>query len=243
MAIACSRCQAAIGEIMKKILLGMALASASVGISLPAHAANSADLTVKGQITPPACDLSFTDGTVDFGNRTFGTLDLGGTILPTKTTNLIIECRGATRVSFSVADNRPGSAISDQDVNAWPNIGVVWQKTIWGLGTAGNSDAKIGGLVVSISPSTQIDRKPLTDNLRILNAPLGTNAWETGTYLNYGYLDAAQHYSFGQPNKPAAVSTVTMPLYLAGVIARPTNLPAVDEINLDGSLTFSLHYL
>jgi len=180
---------------------------------------------------------------VDFGTRTFGTLDVGGTILPTQMTNLIIQCSGATRLSFSAADNRPGSAIAEQDVNAWPSIAGIWEKTIWGLGTAGNSDAKIGGLVVSISPLTQIEGKPLTDNLRIMNAPLGTNAWETGTYLNYGYLNAAQHYSFGQPNKPAAVSNVTVPLYVAGVIARPANLPADDEINLDGSLTFSLHYL
>lgn len=230
---------------MKKTLLSLAVASASVGLSLSAHAAMSADLTVKGQITPPACDLSFTDATVDFGTRAFGSLNIGGTILPTQTTTLNIQCAGATRVSVSAADNRPGSAIAAGDVTAWPNLGTSWAKTIWGLGTTGTADAKIGGLEVAVdSAGARVDGNPVSGDIRILGAALGTEVWDNGIFANLkGYIDANRHYAFGPANSPAAVSNVSMPLQLSAVIARPATLPADDAITLDGSLTFSLHYL
>jgi hypothetical protein len=231
---------------MKNILLGLALASAGVGVTLPAHAAKSADLIIQGRITPPACDLTFTDATVDFGTRTFGSLNIGGTILPTQTTTLNISCSGATRVSFSAADNRSESAIAADDVTAWPNLSMLADaKTIWGLGTTGTADAKIGGMEVVIDPNGgRIDDAPISANLRVISGMLGQATWNGSFYASTANLSPRLHYSFGPyQGPPQAVSNVSLPLKLAPVIARPANLPADDEINLDGSLTFTLHYL
>ena len=231
---------------MKKILLSLAVAIASVGVSLPTHAAKSANLTIKGQITPPACDLSFTDARVDFGTHAFRSLNIDGTILPTQTTTLNLTCSGATRVSFSAADNRPGSAIAAGDVTNWPNLATLGgTTTIWGLGMTGTADAKIGGLEIVIDPNqARIDGAPTSSDLRFISGALGQNTWSGNFYMSSANLSPNVQYSFGSSQEgPRAVSNVSVPLKLAAVIARPASLPADDEINLDGSLTFSLHYL
>lgn len=231
---------------MKKILLGLALAGLSLGSAVPSHAAKSADLKIHGRITPPACDLSFTEAIVDFGTRTFGSLAFGGTVLPTQTTTMNIVCDGPTRVSFSAIDNRPGTAIASTEVTAWPSLGDTSDRTVWGLGTTGSANAKIGALEVAIpAANVLMDGKNMTSSgPNVLTAPIGSSTWSASWYTSVRDLVPAKQYSVGSADAmPQAVSNLSVPLRLSPVIARPATLPAEDEIILDGSMTFTLRYL
>jgi len=231
---------------MKKILWGLALAGLSLGSAVPSHAAKSADLKINGRITPPACNLSFTGAIVDFGTRTFGSLEPGGTILPTQTTTMNIVCDGPTRVSFSAIDNRPGTAIASTEVTVWPTLGSTYDRAVWGLGTTGNANAKIGALEVAIpSGSILVDGKNLTTSgPLVLVAPIDSSTWAAGGYSSLRDVIPGRQLSVGSTDYlPQAFSNLSVPLQLSAVIARPAMLPAEDEIILDGSMTFTLRYL
>lgn len=231
---------------MKKILFGIAVAGAAAGAAVvPAHAATSASLTVQGNITPPACTLSLTDATVDFGTRTFGALDAGGTILPTQTTTIQVACEGSTRVSFSAVDNRPGTAIDSSAVTVWPALGTASaDRAVWGLGTAGVEKAKIGALEVAIPTWLVLaDGQTAGSDLPVMTGPLGSATWGGSWYSSTIDLVPNKQYTVSTKTGPKAIKNLSFPLQLAPVIARPATLPAEDELELDGSLTLTLHYL
>lgn len=227
-------------------LIASVIVAASSLASTSAQAATSADLIIKGQISPPACNLSFADSTVDFGTRSFGSLNFGGTVLPTQTATMNIACTGATRVSFSAVDNRPGTAIASSEVTVWPSVANSTEKWAWGLGSTGSTNAKIGAVEIAMPMDKAVVNGSATalNVMQLIWGDLGGTTFTRYTASNtlVHTLSPARHYSFGVAS-PVPISSASIPLSLSAVIARPATLPAEDEITLDGSLTFSLHYL
>lgn len=110
---------------MKKLpgLLAVVVAFASVGQAI---AVSNVDLSVKGSITPAACEpILSKDGVVDHGKISITDLNPQphlSTILPKATLELKVNCAGPTLVAIKSRDNRAGS--SPEADNFTQNFGL-----------------------------------------------------------------------------------------------------------------------
>ncbi|AZE76846.1 DUF1120 domain-containing protein [Pseudomonas synxantha] len=111
----------------------------------PAVAASSQDLTVRGVITPSACDTLITGGgVVDFGKMSAKELNADQyTPLPRQTVQLSVSCEGPTLFTLNTIDNRPGSSANHPH---WHGLGMTLE------------GEKIGGAGFNL-------HNPLADNL------------------------------------------------------------------------------
>lgn len=228
-----------------------ALLVASFLLTAAAQAATSTELKVTARITPPSCGLTLDgDGHLDFGERSFNSLNSDGTKVNEKTIGLQITCDGATRIGLHVVDNRASSKVPKAalNANAWATpSAMITDDYIYGLGTVTNADdtlVPIGGYMFGFKDSN------ITAN--------GTNAFviysaDKGTWLavvpQRNYISPNFTYSFvtGSPgggnNTPVAITAVNGLLTVVPTINRTSALPTSSAISFDGSATISLIYL
>ncbi|AJY09725.1 DUF1120 domain-containing protein [Burkholderia dolosa] len=211
---------------MRKAISALAAAGA-LSAAPPVHA-QSADLSVKGSITPAACAIQLgNNGEVDHGDIPSSTLSPGEpTALPAQHVPLAISCDGATRFAIAFADNRSGTAWG-----AGP--------TVFGLGETDGS--RIGGYRLQFDPrSFTGDGATIESYQQSID---NGETWLSGDTLPVqpdtwvGFSDSANN------SGPAAFRQVTGPLRVSTVIAPADELPATDEVPLDGSATLELKYL
>ena len=211
---------------MKNVLIALALLSSN------ALAASTAELTVKGLITPMACTPQLSSGgLVDFGKISRNDLNLtNGTRLPHKYLTLTVNCNAAGRFALRMRDNRDGTA----HVNSEIFYGL-------GLDTAGN---KIGVYSVSFDP-----KQTVVDDLAVVygtESTTGGLAWRTsnlnpidvGSRSLLGFTDVA-----GSMAGPSAIQTLTSTLKLEATINARQNLDLSVETPMDGSATLEVVYL
>ncbi|MGY2274196.1 MULTISPECIES: DUF1120 domain-containing protein [Pseudomonas] len=211
---------------MKNVLIALALLSGS------AHAASTAELTVKGLVTPMACTPQLSSGgLVDFGKISRNDLNLtNGTRLPHKYLTLTVNCNAAGRFALRMRDNRDGTA----HVNSEIFYGL-------GLDTSGN---KIGVYSVSFDP-----KQTVVDDLAVVygtESTTGGLAWRTanlnpidvGSRSLLGFTDVA-----GSTAGPSAIQTLTSTLKLEATINARQNLDLSVETPMDGSATLEVVYL
>ena len=211
---------------MKHALIALALLSGT------AHAASTAELTVKGLITPMACTpLLSSGGLVDFGKISRNDLNLtNGTRLPHKYLTLTVNCNAAGRFALRMRDNRDGTAHVNSEI-------------FYGLGrdSAGN---KIGVYSVSFDP-----KQTVVDDLAVAygtESTTGGLAWRTsnlnpidvGSRSLLGFTDVA-----GSMAGPSAIRTLTSTLKLEATINARQNLDLSVETPMDGSATLEVVYL
>lgn len=211
---------------MKHALIALALLSGT------AHAASTAELTVKGLITPMACTpLLSSGGLVDFGKISRNDLNLtNGTRLPHKYLTLTVNCNAAGRFALRMRDNRDGTAHVNSEI-------------FYGLGrdSAGN---KIGVYSVSFDP-----KQTVVDDLAVVygtESTTGGLAWRTsnlnpidvGSRSLLGFTDVA-----GSMAGPSAIQTLTSTLKLEATINARQNLDLSVETPMDGSATLEVVYL
>jgi len=211
---------------MRKAISTLAAAAALCGAQ-PSHA-QSADLSVKGTITPAACMIQLgNNGEVDHGNIASDALSPGEpTPLPTKHVPLAIRCDGATRFAIAFSDNRSGTA--------WGS-----GPSIFGLGEAAGN--KIGSYRLQFDPDSFTG-----DGETIASYQQSTDNGET--WLSGNALPVQPDTWVGFSNDaanggPAPFRHVSGPLRVSTVIAPTDALPATDEVPLDGSTTLELKYL
>ena len=211
---------------MKHALIALALLSGT------AHAASTAELTVKGLITPMACTpLLSSGGLVDFGKISRNDLNLtNGTRLPHKYLTLTVNCNAAGRFALRMRDNRDGTA----HVNSEIFYGL-------GLDTSGN---KIGVYSVSFDP-----KQTVVDDLAVVygtESTTGGLAWRTanlnpidvGSRSLLGFTDVV-----GSTAGPSAIQTMTSTLKLEATLNARQNLDLSVETPMDGSATLEVVYL
>ena len=211
---------------MKNVLIALALLSGN------ALAASTAELTVKGLITPMACTPQLSSGgLVDFGKISRNDLNLtNGTRLPHKYLTLTVNCNAAGRFALRMRDNRDGTA----HVNSEIFYGL-------GLDTAGN---KIGVYSVSFDP-----KQTVVDDLAVAygtESTTGGLAWRTsnlnpidvGSRSLLGFTDVV-----GSMAGPSAIQTLTSTLKLEATINARQNLDLSVETPMDGSATLEVVYL
>lgn len=187
----------------------------------PAFAASSADLTVKGRITPSACTLDLT-GVVDYGKISAKDLNQDKrTRLELKTLPLAISYEAPTLFAINPVDNRPESA----------------GRSSYGLGLI-NGTEKLGDYSLGM-------RNPIAEiPSQMLNFVDGKWRWidhsdaiAPNTLIAFGDFQADVGYL------PQPLQNVAVEILLYAYIAAANTLTLTDEVAIDGSTTLELKYL
>src|SRR5215469_4144817 len=112
----------------------------------PAFAVDTvtATLSVKGKLTPGACNVSFAGGgSIDYGNVAAANLSSNSyTPLSAQAKALNVVCGSLTNAYVSVSDTKHASALVDAEMKKALGNPSLTDTQVFGLGTAGSgSDA------------------------------------------------------------------------------------------------------
>jgi len=204
---------------MKKII-GLTVGMACLAAALNAQATTSAQLVVRGTITPAACNLSLAgSGIIDYGTIRSG--ELSRTAFnprEERTTSLVINC-GTTPARFGLTftDLQAGSKVT-------------------GILGAGLGARRTGGYSVTLRDL----RSSGTTLFPIMRTGLG--AW----YNSDGKVaQSPSQYSWrnGAAITPAAISQLTGTLAVKAVINKAQDLDLSRDISIDGRATLVLSYI
>ena len=225
---------------MKSTLRIVALSTLLGLASFGAHAAETADLTVKGVIRPSACSITLSDdGQIDFGNIRASSLNAtGGTDIGEKTGTATITCEAPTRVGLTATDDRAGTANPDANPIL---LGRGWSGNFFGVGSVDGK--KVGAYVLylteptadgaSVSPSKSLDQGATwADESRY-----GTDSLITPQSMLVSWSPISQA-------APEAYTTISQPFKIGLGVAPKSELPDLTtDIPIDGLATFTLVYL
>lgn len=188
-----------------------------------AVAASSVDLTVRGLITPSACEPTLPNGgNVDIGKISAKDLNTDKpTFLPHQAVPLTVTCDAATLMALEPKDNRAGSEYEND-------------AALFGLGLINDSE-KLGGM-----------------ELRLLNAAADGVASRTiassdngATWRSLPTFQKGEILSVTTTdvNTPTAVQVMTADMSIRPVIAPASSLTLTNEVVIDGSVTLTVKYL
>lgn len=203
-----------------------ALTGALLIASCPwAQAASSADLTVKGSITPSACTPSLShNGQVDYGKISAQDLNPADiTELPRTLLRMAVNCEGKSLFALAPRDNR----LSTPLVHASFVLGHIAPDQ-W-VGTYFLNAENVMADDPSAYPIHSLDNGStwLFNPNRIVSA---------NSLFAFGKLS-------GETRAPVPIQDVSLDLVVAPFIFPKNQLPVDDTIPLDGSATFELRYL
>ncbi|MGY2274195.1 MULTISPECIES: DUF1120 domain-containing protein [Pseudomonas] len=205
-------------SITRHILTAALLAGAGHAV-----AASSVDLSVRGSITPSACELDIANGgAFELGKVSAKDLSpTSPTDLAEQTTGLAVTCEAATLMAIESTDNRAGSAHWDEQLN-------------FGLGLI-NGTQKLGGLHIAV-------RRQVADGEAVYgNHSLdGGKTWANNGLFRPGGLSSVYKVS---PMAPIPVQVLTAQMTIYPTIARTQGLTLTDEVPIDGSVTLTMRYL
>ncbi|MFH7927156.1 DUF1120 domain-containing protein [Enterobacter roggenkampii] len=236
---------------MKKVLLATLIAMTSTA----ALADGSIVMKVQGKMNHASCTPELSNG----GSIDFGTIALDQ-LSPTQTNqmgqkdmSLTINCPSATKVAWSIADNKEDSnAANDLSSSefyirdAKDNGGDVYGSgTTYGVGTTAAGD-KIGAYAIS----TRVNE--ITANgmpAQAIYAPAYVNS--KGEYmwrnLTSGVIanGNAEIMTATKPGytAPLAITNVVYPFKVSLAIVNTNRLSTTDEAQLSGETTITLVYL
>lgn len=205
----------------------LAVTSAVSFLSLPALAAESAQVNVKGTLVPTACNINIS-GIADFGSIVVADIPTNGA-LGSKTVNYSIACNGKTSVAFSAqADELTDNALQGslgQDNNT--SIGYYTINT----GTSADVDGESRVILASINngltwASTVADAS--YQNLRLNGSSLTT--W--GVFSDQGLSLI-----------PSTFSNVKGNLNISAFVNKSLADTLTDELSFETNTTLTLRYL
>lgn len=189
-----------------------------------AMAASSVDLTVRGLITPSACEPTLSSGGVyDIGKISAKDLKPDAdTNLGEQVLQLTVTCDAPTLMAIATQDNRAGSSSGDGP-------------TRFGLGLI-NGTEKLGYLEMWLSSmlADGVEGKPIVSRD-------GGATWSRGATIE---RDAISSFSINTtPDVPNPVQLLTADLGLTASIAPTSGLTLTNEVAIDGSVTLTVKYL
>ncbi len=215
---------------MKKSI-GVVFGIACMVAALSAQATTSAQLVVRGTITPAACNLSLAgSGIIDYGTIRSGELSqVAFNPREERTTSLVVNC-GTTPARFGLAftDLQAGSKVTGI-------LGAGFTEAQnFGLGMAGGR--RTGGYSVTL--------RDLRSSGTVLNPIMrvGQGAWQSS---DGKVAQSPSQYSWrnGVNNTPASISQMTGTLVVRAVINRAQDLDLTRDIAIDGRATLVLSYI
>ncbi|MGB3123037.1 MAG: DUF1120 domain-containing protein [Pseudomonas sp.] len=188
-----------------------------------ALAASSVDLTVRGLITPSACEPTLSNGGVaDIGKISAKDLNVNQeTRLPFQHLQLAVTCDAATLMALEAKDNRVGSSYDDDTM-------------LFGLGMI-NDTEKLGGMEVRII-------EPVADGVEpwMIGSQDGGSTWIRDYYFKQ---DNILSVATNGLTTPIPVQQFTSSLQIRPIIAPASGLTLNNEVAIDGSATLTVKYL
>lgn len=238
---------------MKKALLATAIAALTISNAWANNDGAHTDLIVKGKLLVGGCTPVINGGAVlDFGSHLVSGLsatavnDIG-----TKTTNLVITCPSATKVGWTLTDNK-----TDSNADIWIGGIAKGVGTTYGVGkTAGG--VKIGAYSVTIddtaAASAQATNGEDSFNVSFIYGAAATA--DAGG--NVGWAEVKDIASFKNQNDaqqivtvaakgttdPVAYTSATYPLAVSLAVDNTTKLAITDDTDIEGSTTITLKYI
>jgi len=205
---------------MNKPLIALASALLLTG-TCTAFAASTVDLTIKGIITPNACNPTLTGGgVIDHGKMSAKDLNTDrNTMLPTQTLQMTVTCDAPVLFAIKSTDNRPESGTG----------------SYFGLGMI-NGTQKLGAYSLNLS-------NPLADGEAVQSIASFDNGttWEAYKSFEHGLMLSVATLADSSTPRPTQ-ELVTDVLY-SGYIHRTDGLDLSNEVNIDGSATLEVKYL
>lgn len=188
-----------------------------------ALAASSVDLTVRGLITPSACEPTLSGGgNVELGKISAKDLKADeNTRLADQVLQLTVTCDAATLMAIEPKDNRAGSA---------SDIG----ESAFGLGLVNGSE-KLGffAMMVESAVADGADVGPIASRD-------GGLTWTRLIFLiNNGITSVANSTTVA----PVPVQSLVADLTIMPFIAPTSGLTLTEEVPIDGSATLTVKYL
>ena len=188
-----------------------------------AFAASSVDLTVRGLITPSACEPALSNGGVyDIGKISAKDLNADTpTNLPQHTLQMTVTCDAATLMALEAQDNRAGSDFNNDIME-------------FGLGMI-NTSEKLGAMTLHLVNA-------LADSVaaRTIASTDGGLTWITERNL---MRDNIVSVADNTTVAPLPVQVFTTDLVISPKIAPASTLTLNNEVNIDGSVTLTVKYL
>ena len=215
---------------MKKIV-GFTFGIACLAAALSANASTSAQLVVRGTITPAACNLSLaSSGIIDYGTIRSG--ELSQTAFnprEEKVTSLIVNC-GTTPAKFGLTftDLQAGSKVTGI-------LGAGFTEAQnFGLGAVGTR--RTGGYSVTLRDmrSSGVVLYPIMRT--------GAGAWQNS---DGKVAQSPSQYSWrnGSTLTPASIAQLTGTLAVTAVINKAQDLDLSRDVSIDGRATLVLSYI
>jgi len=213
------------------IFNNMAITALLVAAGNAVAAGPTATLQVKGTITPAACTPTLANGgIVDFGATSSSEITSGANFpLGSKDIGLNITCTGATKMMFSVTDNRSDSAVA---VTQYPANYTL------GLGKT-TDDKSIGGYAITYN-TLMVDGEAGT-----VIISTDTVNWRTSdssiAFLSNG--NAVTSFAKAGESVPTAFEQATINVRISEP-ALSKEMKNITEVqNLDGNATLNFSYL
>ncbi|WP_171956355.1 DUF1120 domain-containing protein [Stenotrophomonas maltophilia] len=204
-----------------RALLGCALIGCT-GSALAQSA--TADLAVKGTISPSACIASVSGGG-DFGNGIVDTSRLNEdapTILPKLSKTFTVTCPAPTLFAFLAIDSRDGSStVNDHQafglgMNSGEKVGMTW---------VGFQDLQVDGGAGQLLMSADDGSTWVVPGYKRLS-----------TYMLAGFAPVSD-------SVPSPITNLTGTLVNETTIAPKNALTTTDDIAIDGSVLMEMKYL
>ena len=215
---------------MKKII-GLTLGIACLAATLSAQATTSAQLVVRGTITPASCNLSLAgSGIVDYGTIRSG--ELSQTAFnprEEKTTSLVVNC-GTTPAKFGITftDLQAGSKVTGI-------LGAGFTEAQnYGLGLVGAR--RTGGYSITLKDlrSSGVVLYPIMRS--------GAGSWQSS---DGKVAQSPSQYSWrnGATITPASITQLTGTIAVKAVINKAQDLDLSRDVSIDGRATLVLSYI
>jgi|GEM_PF-4069082 len=206
----------------------LAVTSAVSFLSLPALAAESAQVNVKGTLVPTACNINIS-GIADFGSIVVADIATDGA-LGSKTVNYSIACNGKTSVAFSAQADEPTDNVMQGSLGQDNNTSIGYY-TI-NTGTHADVDGESRVVLASLNNGTtwlSTIADTSFQNLRLNGSSLTT--W--GTVVS----DQSSN------GTPSTFSNVNGTLNISAFVNKALTDTLTDKLAFETNTTLTLQYL
>nr|WP_319526824.1 DUF1120 domain-containing protein [Pseudomonas laurentiana] len=212
-------------KIVRNVLIGSACLIGATN----AFASESADLRIKGIISPAACTPAFS-GNIDYGYINPRNLNpTEHTKLTEKKLNYTITCAAPVSFGSTWTDARTGSESDGHD--------ELLNDFVFGLGLQGSN--KIGKYFIENDRSITADGKIAG----MIHRPISGGDWELSDQSYKIGKNTIHAYATEDVIEPGSYANITSSVKVTTYIAPTENLDMGKNIELDGLATMTLRYL
>lgn len=209
----------------KTIISGAVVAGMMISMGSAMAAAMSSELSVKGQVAIPSCQISLgNNGVFDLGKVSSAVIEASGsTSMKEISGSINVECEADTFLNFSAIDNRAGTASTAES-------------THFGLGNV-NGTGKLGYYKMKLVAAT-VDRI----NSHVYSASKGSTSLSSAMDV---FVDKDKVTGWANSeNAQASGKSFQARLMVEPVLASSKEMggPITDSTKLDGSATLNFSY-